>query len=92
MLDRSDAFDASGQRRQATVWRTGDTDAPFATSETRACEPTSRISNVIEMINRIAAEDNLAALRATIEAARASETVSGDPRLLSQARRPGRVA
>jgi methyl-accepting chemotaxis protein len=25
MLDRSAAFDASGQRRQATVWRTGDT-------------------------------------------------------------------
>src|SRR5262249_57289865 len=35
MLDRSDAFDASGQRRQATVWRTGDTDVPVATGETR---------------------------------------------------------
>jgi methyl-accepting chemotaxis protein len=35
-----------------------------------ASEPASRIGNVIDMINRIAAENNLAALRATIERAR----------------------
>jgi hypothetical protein len=76
------------------VWRTGDTEVPFATGETipEGYEPTSRISNVIDMINRIAAENNLAALRATIEAARASETVSGDPSLVSEVRRSGRVA
>jgi methyl-accepting chemotaxis protein len=47
---------------------------------------------VIDMINRIAAENNLAALRATIEAARAGDAVAADPRPRSQVRRPGRTA
>jgi methyl-accepting chemotaxis protein len=65
-----------------------------------ASEPASRIGDVIDMINRIAAENNLAALRATIEAARAGEatgeatweTMTAQPRPRSQARRPGRMA
>jgi methyl-accepting chemotaxis protein len=55
-------------------------------------EPASRIGNVVDMINRIAAENNLAALRAAIEAAHSGETMIGDPRPRSQLRRPGRVA
>ena len=56
-----------------------------------AAEPASRIGNVVDMINRIAAENN-SALRATIEAARASEAMTTDPRPRSQARRPSRMA
>jgi methyl-accepting chemotaxis protein len=57
-----------------------------------AAEPANRIGNMVDMINRIAAENNLAALRATIEAARASEAMTPDLRPRSQARRPGRMA
>jgi hypothetical protein len=57
-----------------------------------AAEPASRIGNVVDMINRIAAENNLGALRATIEAAWASEAMTTDPRPRSQARRPSRMA
>ena len=98
-LDRAGALDASGQARQAAVWRTGDQRGPFAGRDApageampEACEPASRIGNVIDMINRIAAENNLAALRATIEAARASEAMTTDLRSRSQARRPSRMA
>jgi methyl-accepting chemotaxis protein len=65
-------------------------DAP--TGEAMPAEPASRIGNVVDMINRIAAENNLAALRTTIEAARASGAVTTDLRPRSQARRPGRMA
>ena len=101
-LDRAGAFDASGHRRQAAVWRTGDSarpvrsdrparercaDAPAGEAMPAASEPASRIGNVIDMINRIAAENNLAALRATIEAARAGDAV--DPRTRVRAPRRG---
>jgi methyl-accepting chemotaxis protein len=106
-LDRAGAFDGSGHRRHAAVWRTGDplvpfaptgrlespvADAPIGEATPAASEPASRIGNVIDMINRIAAENNLAALRATIEAARAADAVAADPRPRSQMRRPGRMA
>jgi methyl-accepting chemotaxis protein len=106
-LDRAGAFDASVQMRQAAVWRTGDPRVPFAltgrlkspgtdalTDEAmpEASEPARRIGNVIDMINRIAAENNLAALRATIEAARPGDAMTADPRPRSQVRRSGRVA
>jgi methyl-accepting chemotaxis protein len=69
---------------------------PASETVPAASEPASRIGNVIDMINRIAAENNLAALRATIEAARAAEaageTMTAQPRPRSQARRPGRTA
>jgi methyl-accepting chemotaxis protein len=67
-------------------------DAPRGEAMPPAAEPASRIGNVVDMINRIAAENNLAALRATIEAARASEAMTTDLRPRSQARRPGRMA
>lgn len=115
MLDRAGTFDASGQKREAAVWRPGDprvslvgsspsfagparpvADAPgeahTGDAMPAAAEPASRIGNVVDMINRIAAENNLAALRATIEAARASEAMTTDLRPRSQARRPGRMA
>jgi len=115
MLDRGGTFDASGQKREAAVWRPGDprvslvgsspsfagparpvADAPgeahTGDAMPAAAEPASRIGNVVDMINRIAAENNLAALRATIEAARASEAMTTDLRPRSQARRPGRMA
>jgi methyl-accepting chemotaxis protein len=93
-LDRSGAFGASGQRGHPAVPRTGDAHVPSATGETmtEASEPASRIGNVIDMINRIAAENNLAVLRATIEAARAGQAVNADPCPRSQARRSGRMA
>ncbi len=104
-LDRAGAFDGPGHRRYAAVWRTGDPLAPLAPPDrpkspdadaprgevpSEASEPASRIGHVIDMINRIAAENNLAALRATIEAARAGDAM--DPRLRPQVRRPGRMA
>jgi methyl-accepting chemotaxis protein len=104
---RAGAFDGSGHGRRAAVWRTGDplvpfapagrlespvADAPISESTPAGSEPASRIGNVIDMINRIAAENNLAALRATIEAARAGDAVAADPRPRSQLRRPGRTA
>ena len=67
-------------------------DAPSGEATPAASEPASRIGHVIDMINRIAAENNLAALRATIEAARAGDAVAADPRPRSQVRRPGRTA
>jgi len=88
-LDRAGTFAASGQGWHPAVSRTGDPNVPSAIGETmtEACEPASRIGNVIDMINRIAAENNLAVLRATIEAARAGEAVNADPCPRSQARR-----
>jgi methyl-accepting chemotaxis protein len=97
MLDRTPACDASGRRRHVAVWATGDPRIPLAgttpVGETmpEGAEPASRIGNVVDMINRIAAENNLAALRATIEAARATEAMTTDLRPRSQARRPGRM-
>jgi methyl-accepting chemotaxis protein len=106
-LDRSGAFDVTGHRHQGAVWRAGDplvasaptrrlnspvADAPADEAMPEASEPARRIGNVIDMINRIAAENNLAALRATIEAARAGDALAADPRPRSEARRPGRVA
>jgi methyl-accepting chemotaxis protein len=67
-------------------------DAPPGEAMPAAAEPASRIGNVVDMINRIAAENNLGALRATIEAARASEAMTTDPRPRSEARRPSRMA
>jgi methyl-accepting chemotaxis protein len=74
----------------------GGPEPPASEAVPEASEPASRIGNVIDMINRIAAENNLAALRATIEAARAGEAtgeaMAAQPRPRSQARRPGRIA
>jgi methyl-accepting chemotaxis protein len=106
-LHRAGAFDGSSHRRHAAVWRTGDplvpfaptgrlespvADAPIGEATPAASEPASRIGHVIDMINRIAAENNLAALRATIEAARAGDALAADPRPRSQVGRPGRTA
>jgi methyl-accepting chemotaxis protein len=57
-----------------------------------ASEPASRIVSVVDTINRMAAENNLAALRAAIEAAHASESPIADPRARAQPRRAGRTA
>jgi methyl-accepting chemotaxis protein len=108
---RDGAFDVAGHMRQAAAWTTeaplvpspvprrsfaGVPEPPVSGTVSAASEPASRIGNVIDMINRIAAENNLAALRATIEAARAAEaageTMTAQPRPRSQARRPGRMA
>ncbi len=67
-------------------------DAPPGEAMPAAAEPARRIGNVVDMINRIAAENNLAALRATIEAARASEAITTDMRPWSQVRWPSRMA
>jgi len=55
-------------------------------------EPASRIGNVIDTINRIAAENNLAALRATIEAAGAGEAAVAELRSRLPLRRLGGAA
>jgi methyl-accepting chemotaxis protein len=112
---REGAFDFAGHLRQAAAWMTeaplvpspvpgrsfaGVPEPPASGTVPAASEPASRIGNVIDMINRIAAENNLAALRATIEAARAGEAagvatgqaMTAQPRPRSQARRPGRMA
>jgi methyl-accepting chemotaxis protein len=67
-------------------------EAPGGATAPETAEPASRIGNVVDMINRIAAENNLAALQAAIEAAHSDETMIGDPRPRSQLRRPGRTA
>jgi methyl-accepting chemotaxis protein len=95
-LDWTAACDASGPGRHAAVWAAGDRrvalgTTPVGETMSEGAEPASRIGNVVDMINRVAAENNLAALRATIEAARASEAVTTDLRPRSQARRPGRM-
>jgi hypothetical protein len=69
-----------------------DREPPIGETVPEASEPASRIVNVVDMINRIAAENNLAALRAAIEAAHGGETLIADPRSRSQLRRPGRTA
>ncbi len=68
-----------------------DQELPISETGPEASEPVSRIVDVVDLINRIAAENNLAALRAAIEAGRAGEAVIGD-RSRSQLRRPGRTA
>jgi methyl-accepting chemotaxis protein len=55
-------------------------------------EPASRIGNVIDTINRIAAENSLAALRATIEAARSGEAAVAELRPRLPPRRAGGTA
>jgi hypothetical protein len=96
MLDRTAACDVAGRGRHVAVWAAGDPrvalgTTPVGETMTEGTEPASRIGNVVDMINRVAAENNLAALRATIEAARASEAVTTDLHPRSQARRSGRM-
>lgn len=69
-----------------------DQELPVSETEPEASEPASRIVGVVDMINRMAAENNLAALRAAIEAAHARETPIADPRARLQPRRAGRMA
>jgi methyl-accepting chemotaxis protein len=101
-LDRAGRFDPCG-RPHAVVWRSGDPLVPLTgrlkeagqgagEAPPEASEPVSRIVNVIAMINRIAAENNLAALRATIEAARAGDAMTADANARAAAQRQGRMA
>jgi methyl-accepting chemotaxis protein len=101
---RDIAFDAGGQDRPPAPWgaapdalfaeatKIPDREPPVGDTVPEESEPASRIVNVVDMINRIAAENNLAALRAAIEAAHGGETQIADPRSRSQLRRPGRTA
>jgi methyl-accepting chemotaxis protein len=67
-------------------------ESPVGVTVPEAPEPASRIVNVVDAINRMAAENNLAALRAAIEAAHVRECPTAEPRVLSQSRRAGRTA
>jgi PAS domain S-box-containing protein len=102
-FQRDVACDATGQNPPAAAEDADPTDSFAWTTELpsreppsepvpEAWEPASRIVNAVAMINRMAAENNLAALRAAIEAAHARESPTAEPRVRSQPRRVGRTA
>ncbi len=76
----------------AEVNKISSREPPVGVTAPDAPEPASRIVDVVDAINRMAAENNLAALRAAIEAAHIRDAPTAEPRARSQLRRAGRTA